>query len=534
MRRELDEKVYFVYFDGNNSYLTWCHLGYIVSAVKQVKYTDVLVRNVNKYNLDVISEEIINEKPKMLILAIKYKTYKLSQELISLIHKNVQHICMCYTLPTSFPDRILLENPEIDSVLIGEVENTIGELVECVLQDRDYKDCNGIGYLENGEVKINPVGKIVFDLDKVSFPEREGFPTDKKFFHVLGSRGCEGNCSFCSMNDFYQTHTNYGQRFRSVSNLVSEMDELVEKYDCKYVGISDSTFCKNVNGFVDVKRLEELYMELSNRKYHIEFFINMRAEQITSGSIYWLDKLNAIGLSRVFIGIESWNKSDLKLYNKIANISVNRAAVGLIQDYLMKKDNGYYIDFQYGFINFNPFSTMESIVHNVEEHISLGNLLTPEMLISKLEVNHKTKMEEIATKAGRCNLKINIYSKNVDYKFENYEVFRLYDFLESNIGDLRDDFSDSLPILVNRYIYFFGRDNKVKNVLKTNQYYKQLRSRYLYFIFCDYIRKKKISINTENVSEISIDQIKKAEKECSNTLRRIIIELKRINQLSYY
>lgn len=30
MRRELDEKVYFVYFDGNNSYLTWCHLGYIL------------------------------------------------------------------------------------------------------------------------------------------------------------------------------------------------------------------------------------------------------------------------------------------------------------------------------------------------------------------------------------------------------------------------------------------------------------------------------------------------------------------------
>lgn len=526
-------KIYFVYFDGNNSYLTWCHLGYIVSAIERMKYTEVVVRNVNHDNLYIIIEEIIKERPKMLILATKYKTYKIAQEFIRLTNQKIHHICMCYTLPTNFPDRVLIENPEVDSVLIGEVENTIGDLIECVLTDRDYKHCNGIGYLEQGEVRINPAGEMIFDLDKLSFPERKGFPTDKKFFHVIGSRGCDGNCSFCSMNDFYKTHTYYGQRFRSVSNLVSEIDELVEKYDCKYAGISDSTYCKSINGSVDVTRLRELYVELSKREYHIEFFINMRAEQVSAESIFWLDKLNEIGLSRVFIGLESWNQTDLKLYNKIASVSINRKAVELIGSYL-KKNNDRCIDFEYGFICFHPFSTLESIIRNVEEHIASGNLLTPKMLLSKLEVNHNTKMEEIVAAAGLCDSEPNLYSKSVKYKFANDEVLQLYNFLESKIGNLNDGFSDALPVLVNRYIYFFGVDTNVKDVLETNEYYKKIRSEYLLFVFCDLIKEKGITANTENVSEISIDQVTRAQKDCSNKFRRIIIELKRIDQLSYY
>ncbi|GJM70755.1 hypothetical protein HMSSN036_29710 [Paenibacillus macerans] len=45
--------------------------------------------------------------------------------------------------------------------------------------------------------------------------------------------------------------------------------------------------------------------------------MNLRAEQITPEVVTCMKKLKKVGLGKVFIGLESFNEFDLKLYGKI-------------------------------------------------------------------------------------------------------------------------------------------------------------------------------------------------------------------------
>ena len=109
-----------------------------------------------------------------------------------------------------------------DSVLVGEAEQVILEIVEAVPH-------------------LQPIyhGEPVEDLDGVPFPARHLLPQEDLFndatavflgnhgghvTSIMGSRGCPNRCAFCS-NPLYA----HGTRYRSAENIVTEMQKMAEQ-----------------------------------------------------------------------------------------------------------------------------------------------------------------------------------------------------------------------------------------------------------------------------------------------------------------
>ncbi len=518
-------EVKFVYFDGEKSYLTWCKFGYIVSALKKIKDVSVEVIDINSSNIEEKCKDINDNGVSIVLMAVKYSTYSIAQKALGLLHDK-HYISWCYILPTEYPQKILIENEKIDSVIVGEVEYTAIELCERVIKNKPLEGCKGVVYKDNGKVKYNENRKLIQDLDLLPFPDRESFPHDKRFFHVLGSRGCMGNCSFCNMNSMYKLEK--GQRFRKIECIMQEIDILVEKYNCKYIGFSDSTFCVTKRNKCDVERLKELYVALKKRTYKIKFFINLRAEQISEETINCIDKLNEVGLTSVFVGLESWLEKDLRLYNKIAHKSDNVEAIKIINNYISKRNKEKVLNFEFGFINFNPYSSIEDIKENIMMLKKFGINITPKNLLSKVELYHNTRITKEASK-NKIELEpVSLYKKEIGYKFLDKKVEELYSKLEGQIKVLGKYNDENFPILYNIYIETYGKDitaNKIMTVF--NRFYK-IQSQYLFYIFCKNIG--------ENVQEGTIDigDVKKARLEYEGLMMKMVIRLKKANELIYY
>ncbi|GKX30387.1 hypothetical protein SH1V18_28670 [Vallitalea longa] len=529
-----------IYFEGDNSYLSWCKIGYTVSSLKEMDDTQIFVDNVNINNINESIEKIKCNNPSIIIVFLKSKTYNLAKSFINTYKKDIASvfICGCHTLATSFPKKILEDNSNIDSVIFGEEDIIAYNLCKTLFANESLENCSGIAYKNGKEVKVNTPFISNYKMDDLPFPDRYEFPHNKKFFHILGSRGCLGNCSFCNMNVLYKNNIMLRQKFRSIDNIVTEIDYLVNEFDCKYVGFSDSTFCGIKDKYSPIYRLKELYNSLSYKEYNIQFFLNMRAEQITEESIIWLEKLNEIGLSIIFIGFESFNNNDLKLYNKIATCKENINAVRLINKSLLKNKHGFMIDLQYGFINFNPYSTLENIKENVNYLRKFELKLTPKILLSKIAVHHGTAIHKRLVKDNLCSSEVKFYDSTIEYKFVDSKVNRLYNILHNFFKDIDFGNYDHYSILYNRYINLYGITDFIVSLNKTYKQYLILQSDFCFNIFCEAIQN--INIINENKYDynfnenITFEKLKNNKMKLDNKLNRLYIELARINQLSYF
>jgi anaerobic magnesium-protoporphyrin IX monomethyl ester cyclase len=151
------------------------------------------------------------------------------------------------------------EKTPCDFVALGEAEETIKELLTSV----DLKDIKGIGYRQNGEVKINPIRPIQDDLDSIPFPDFDlidsrkyrgdtdmGFHVrdDENSLRIITSRGCRYECTFCAR------HAIFGRkvRYRSIGNVMEEIIENSTKLNTKKIIFFDDTFTENPDRVVEI------------------------------------------------------------------------------------------------------------------------------------------------------------------------------------------------------------------------------------------------------------------------------------------
>ena len=111
------------------------------------------------------------------------------------------HIVLGGIHPTVASEEVLIQKA-VDTVVRGEGEETLSELTQLILSNKEHRNIFGISYKEDGKVIHNPDRPLIQDLDRIPpFPydlfekDIEKYPT---FAGVFGSRGCPYNCSFCS------------------------------------------------------------------------------------------------------------------------------------------------------------------------------------------------------------------------------------------------------------------------------------------------------------------------------------------------
>jgi anaerobic magnesium-protoporphyrin IX monomethyl ester cyclase len=266
-----------------------------------------------------------------------------------------------FTIGGHFPslchDEVLAQFPELDSVVRYEGELTLIDLVERLIQGKDWRETPGIVYLRGGQIVEAEPRPLVQDLDSLPFPYRPfgpeqigGFPT----LPLLASRGCARRCSFCSIHTFYRTAPGKVVRVRKPAKVIEEMLYLHRHHGVRVILFQDDDFPlwrgpgrrwaeELIGRMYDAGLVDRVLWKISCRAEYVEHDL--------------FAKLRDAGLFLVYMGIESGTEEGLKVLNKQMTVEQNLEAVETL------KQLG--IQVSYGFMLFDPSSSFASVRENL-------------------------------------------------------------------------------------------------------------------------------------------------------------------------
>lgn len=313
--------------------------------------------------------------------------------------------------------------PQLDSVVLYEGEYTFLELVQSIYACKDWKHIRGIAFRDNGNKVINPLRPLEKDLDKFPPPARQPlreYALGRKYATLLAGRGCMYNCSFCSIREFYSKPPGPLKRIRRPEMVVREMELLHDQLDCSVFMFQDDDFPVARNtGKEWCTRFCEL-LEEKELSHKILWKINCRPDEVEA-DIFKL--MRDSGLFLVYLGIESGTDDGLRLMNKHIKSETNIKAVNIL------KQLG--INYDYGFMLFDPSSTHHSIIDNLNFLEKICGDGSSPITFCKMLPYAETKIEQELKKEGRLKGCLGF----LDYDFKDISLNHLYSFM----GDCFED-----------------------------------------------------------------------------------------------
>lgn len=244
----------------------------------------------------------------------------------------------------------------IDSIIVGEGELSLKDLA---LSESNQ---NIKGVFARGKEKEFLSRERILNLDVLPFQDRylDKHLLENQPYSIYTSRGCYGNCSFCSIASFYSFNDcKIRQTCRCADSVYKEIVYLKTRYNATSFKIVDDNFFRNnTNDF-----LRELAKKLNGQG--VSFRLSARPNDITQERARLLKKM---GATIVGIGTESTDSESLKLFNKGIDINYSVRAI----KYLNDEDITCLINF----IMFNPIidingleSNLKFISENIEKSV---------------------------------------------------------------------------------------------------------------------------------------------------------------------
>jgi radical SAM superfamily enzyme YgiQ (UPF0313 family) len=248
----------------------------------------------------------------------------------------------------------LLSVQEIDLLCTGEGERPICEVVTA-LDSGSFGNIPGIAWRDDGEFRTNSDPPLMTDLDQLPWPARDTLPAVLArggVARVVGSRGCNFRCAFCSVHRFLGPST-ARWRTRSVDDVLGEIDYLRARFHIDTVAFNeDNFFGSSKSGYA---RAEQMAEALIGKAWGLKFAIACRADDVVEDRFRLLREA---GLAVVEIGIESGAASALKRWAKGTSPAQNFQALEIL-DRLGIAVNP-------GFIMFDAHTTPGEMQQNLE------------------------------------------------------------------------------------------------------------------------------------------------------------------------
>lgn len=297
-------------------------IAYISAVLKKAGY-DVECLNLNHHPISSL-KEILNEcnKYDMVMTGGIWMGFPKIKEIIEIVRTYSRaKIILGGSIITSDIETVMKElRPDFG--VIGEGEDTILELVKS-LDTENLIEMNVINQIK-GIVYFNDKDLIVTDkrefvkLDELPFPDFDGFEFEEYLngmycnqwpFHnlsdnprtypIITSRGCPFNCTFC----YHSLGSQY--RFRSMENIIKEIDYAIEKYHINILNILDDTFASSkarILQFCD-------YIKDKNIQWSCQLIVTSVDDEI-------LRRMKEAGCVIISYGFESYSPAILKSMNK--------------------------------------------------------------------------------------------------------------------------------------------------------------------------------------------------------------------------
>ncbi|MGI9147383.1 MAG: B12-binding domain-containing radical SAM protein [Chloroflexota bacterium] len=259
----------------------------------------------------VLYEDNFNYLSKMCLLRMREAAFSM----IDMAHKRGCTVIVAGADVTDHTQAYL--EAGVDYALIGEGEQTLGELVDHLLRRPEavpLESILGLAFQRDGQLVVNSRRPDLKELDALPFPawdlvDVERYRTLWQAHHgyysmnLATSRGCPYHCNWCAKPI-------WGQRYhvRSPENVVAELAWL--KRTCKpdHVWFVDDIFGL-VPGWV-----ERFANEVEARDAKLPFKSLQRVDLILKGDT--IDALRRAGAQRIWVGAESGSQKILDAMDK--------------------------------------------------------------------------------------------------------------------------------------------------------------------------------------------------------------------------
>ena len=216
---------------------------------------------------------------------------------------------------TPLAREVLEHYPAIDTVAVGESEDTFVELVERLARGEPTRGIAGTWYRDGGRIEEGPARKSIDDLDRLASPH-EYFAT-----HILmTSRGCPWQCTFCGAEATWGR----GFRGRSVPRVLDDIEDALAKLPVKMIQIKDDTFTANK------RRALEICNGIRERGLQFSWSCDTRVDVLTDEL---LRAMRLAGCQRLSLGVESGSPSVLSLINKKITVEQILRSTALAKSY---------------------------------------------------------------------------------------------------------------------------------------------------------------------------------------------------------
>lgn len=298
-------------------------LGYIAATLEQQGVEVELVDCTFQKPEQAIARAV-NAHPDVVGFYCMFSMKKTALELAQSLRAQLGTDCLFVVggpLPSWTPERFL---GVFDVVAVGEGEQTMSELVQCISERKPLSEVKGLVYQDGDKVVYTAPRAFIKNLDSLPFPTRSHFDNDayKKYYNknfhytttsMITSRGCPFSCDFCSRPIF-----GADMRARSVGNIADEAEVIA---DLGYDRIWFADDCFTLNN----RHLTAVCDELTRRRLDVGWECLSRVDTMDATVAAAMKRSGCI---RVFFGIESGNNSVLGIMNKrITTEQAQRAVV---------------------------------------------------------------------------------------------------------------------------------------------------------------------------------------------------------------
>jgi len=232
-------------------------------------------------------------------------------QLIRDIHPK-SHIVVGGPHVTALPIETLRHIQAIDTVVVGEGEQTFVDIIRCLRENRPLQGIPGTAWRSPNGYQLGPHREQIRDLDALASP------FDYFNLHtIMTSRGCPMQCTFCSSSLMWGKQV----RFHSAEYVLEMLDTAINRHGQRIISFKDDTFTAN--------KPRVLAICDGIRKRHLEFIwsCDTRADHLDDELLF---EMRRSGCMRISVGVESASNIILKNIKKRLSLErlfdVTRAA----------------------------------------------------------------------------------------------------------------------------------------------------------------------------------------------------------------
>lgn len=295
-------------------------LGYLASLLIESGYdVDIVDMEILDMGGEEIFQLIAKERPRLVGLSTTTLTYKNALRVAAIVKElNQETVTVLGGPHVTFTAEEALSYPQIDFVIRGEGEKSLLALTRFALEGYgNVTDVGGLSFTNtDSKVVHNPRQGFICYLDSLPFPTRHLFPLHLYSAPglIITGRGCEGRCIFCAARGI----SGGRYRFRSVDNVIKEIEVMVSLLGFKFFFFGDDTFT------ADAKRTRAFCQALQKSDFKINWICETRADTVDRAT---LQAMVDAGCKIVQFGVESGSQKVLDMINKGIKIANLRKAV---------------------------------------------------------------------------------------------------------------------------------------------------------------------------------------------------------------